>query len=517
MKKMAIFKLVLFIVLFYLILYEGIWMWGFCRFYVPYGYMAIITSKRGAPLKPGQILANPGQKGILKTPLGEGRHFYNPIFYTYEIRPLVKIRPGYIGIVTSKVGKPLPPGQILADKGYKGIQKQILPPGTYRINPYGYEIQEVPAVFIKPGTVGVVTNLAGRIPRKQKLLAEKGERGLQKYVLQPGLYYLNPHEFKVEPVRIGTNQISNWGKDIIGFPSRDGFIIHVDTTIEWKLLPGNAPEIIARFGNVKAVVEKIIKPQLLSICRIEGSKYLAKNFIIGEERELFQKSFTQHLKEVCKEKNIEIERALIRGIMVPEEVAHPIKEKFIAIEEDLTNKEKQITAKIGAELEKQKALIVQNREKVKAETEAIIKQIEAEAQKEAETIMAKTQIELAEMDKKIAVIEAKKKRAIGKAEATVTQLIGEANGTTYKLLVEAFGSGEIYNYYTFAQALPYNLNLSLIYAGDGTLWTDLKSAANLAGMENLRTMQRTKKRMSRKYQGSKRKIDASKYLQKWLK
>ncbi|MDR1533762.1 MAG: hypothetical protein LBU64_01485, partial [Planctomycetota bacterium] len=35
----------------------GVWSWGFCRFYVRPGQMAIITAKAGDPLEPGQILA----------------------------------------------------------------------------------------------------------------------------------------------------------------------------------------------------------------------------------------------------------------------------------------------------------------------------------------------------------------------------------------------------------------------------------------------------------------------------
>ena len=46
------------------------WSWGFCRFYVGPGKMAIITAKSGSALPPGQILAKPGQKGVLEEPLG---------------------------------------------------------------------------------------------------------------------------------------------------------------------------------------------------------------------------------------------------------------------------------------------------------------------------------------------------------------------------------------------------------------------------------------------------------------
>ena len=91
---------------------EFIWLWGFCRFYVGPNEMAIITAKNGEPLEPGQILAREGQKGIREEPLGEGRHFLNPIFYEREIVPVIIIEPGKVGVVTSKVGDKAARGRI---------------------------------------------------------------------------------------------------------------------------------------------------------------------------------------------------------------------------------------------------------------------------------------------------------------------------------------------------------------------------------------------------------------------
>lgn len=97
-------------------------MWGFCRFYVSTNHMAIVTAKMfGDPLPPGQILAKKGQKGIQEDVLGEGRHFLNPIFYEYEIVPVIIIPPGKVGVVTSKLGSELPEGEFIARVGQKGI------------------------------------------------------------------------------------------------------------------------------------------------------------------------------------------------------------------------------------------------------------------------------------------------------------------------------------------------------------------------------------------------------------
>ena len=91
----------------------GVWSWGFCRFYVGPGKMAIITAKSGDPLPADQILAKPGQKGVLEDVLGEGRHIWNPLFYDWKIVDALFIPPGKVGVVTSLVGDPLPPGEIV--------------------------------------------------------------------------------------------------------------------------------------------------------------------------------------------------------------------------------------------------------------------------------------------------------------------------------------------------------------------------------------------------------------------
>ena len=41
-----------------------VWQWGFCRFYVAPGFMAVVNAKSGDALPPGEFLAKPGQKGI---------------------------------------------------------------------------------------------------------------------------------------------------------------------------------------------------------------------------------------------------------------------------------------------------------------------------------------------------------------------------------------------------------------------------------------------------------------------
>ena len=50
----------------------------------------------------------------------------------------------------------------------------------------------------------------------------------------------------------------------------------------------------------------------------------------------------------------------------------------------------------------------------------------------------------------------------------------EAKAEKFKLAVQAFGTSDSYNQWVFASGLPEDIRLQLLYAGEGTFWTDLK-------------------------------------------
>ena len=63
----------------------------------------------------------------------------------------------------------------------------------------------------------------------------------------------------------------------------------------------------------------------------------------------------------------------------------------------------------------------------------------------------------------------------GEAESAGKKLIAKAEATRFTQAVGAFGTPDAYNAWVFATGLPENVKLKLLYAGKGTLWTDLKS------------------------------------------
>ena len=63
------------------------------------------------------------------------------------------------------------------------------------------------------------------------------------------------------------------------------------------------------------------------------------------------------------------------------------------------------------------------------------------------------------------------------------KLIEEAKADRFRLAVEAFGSPDAYNDWIFAENLPKDVDLKLLYAGEGTLWTDMKNMGVRANMD----------------------------------
>ena len=106
-----------------------------------------------------------------------------------------------------------------------------------------------------------------------------GIKGLQKDVLQPGLYYINPKAYKIDEVEVGFRHIS---LNNIRFKSLDSFNIELDVSVVWGLLPKNVPHIIQTLGNIREIISKVIRPQVNTIVRMEGSKHKAREFIEGK-------------------------------------------------------------------------------------------------------------------------------------------------------------------------------------------------------------------------------------------
>ena len=490
----------------------GAFEWTVNRVYVEPGHSLMLRYKgpllgKAEYAKPGHF-AEEGQVGVLERLRGPGRHFYCPIWWERTIVADQVVKPGEVAVVTSKLGDPLPPGEFLVDGDlgaaeFKGILRKVFGPGRYRVNPYAYEMKVIRAqtetvgnqvkhsgwVNIPTGFVGVVTYLADDPAQGKKA-------GIQEHVLPPGLYPVNPREQQVDIVEVGYRECSievekrlDAKREIaldeggepspipetgINFPSNDGFEIQMDFSAIWGIMPENAAEVVRKFGNIDAVEQKVIIPQSESICRNNGSKLGAVELLIGESREQFQTTVSDEFEQVLEDKGVTLLYGLVRHIYIPQEVRLPIQQSFVADELKLTREQERETARTEAQLREEEQKVDLEAEKVRVETVKLVANVIAEGEKEAKEIAAETEQMVATIDRQAAEIDAQRTVQLGEAKAQAEQMQQEAKADKFKLAVDAFGAPDAYVKWQFAEGLPPEIDLRLLYAGEGTLWTDLK-------------------------------------------
>ncbi len=479
---------------------------------IPTGKVGVVTAKVGAELPPGEFLAEPGQKGIWRRVLGPGKHRLNPYGYQIDIVDAVSIPVGYVGVATSLSGRQTTPGAF-AGPGEKGVRQDILQPGLYYVNPKELQVDlleigvnQVSLLGKTGGEVITKTQIASQNVAMQGLqeraLAEQKEKRLdyvtQQRAQEPAaesssadlassvsrLRKAAPSSKAVAPAAPAappkptppdfSNLLSL--NQFVEFPSRDGFEISLDMTVEFEFLPEHIAWIYQSYGDLPAVVDKIIMPQILSVSRLKGSAYRAKDFIVGEGRAKFQDDLTEALGRTIEEKRIVIHDALIRHVNVPMQILDPIQQASVAVEQDLTNKEKQNTARRQAELNTEQGLVEQRRRQVAQETEKLKAEIQADQEKQVAQLQAEAVRQAAEIEKQTALVRADKTRTLGQAQAATITLVEGEKARGFELKAAAFGDPTALTLWEFAQNLNPEVKVTILHAGPGTLWTDVEKA-----------------------------------------
>ena len=203
--------------------------------------VGILTRKMtGKKLPKGRIVAREGENGLQADTLMPGLYWKLWVVWSWRKVKVTVIPPGKVGVIESVDGTPLPPNRILGDQvecnsfqdaklfltngGYRGLQVEILRPGTYRINTKVFIIEIIDATFIDKNKIGVAVAVDGKtlpngyiiapepdnpVPVGQQKLDHKhfqdgqafinsgGYRGPQLETLQPGEYYINKALFSI--------------------------------------------------------------------------------------------------------------------------------------------------------------------------------------------------------------------------------------------------------------------------------------------------------------------------------
>lgn len=445
-----------------LLLLLPVWFWFFCRIEPGSGQIAILIHKTGKDLPAGAIIApDESSKGIQLDVLPEGRYFRNPYSWGWMIRPMTDIPAGKLGVKTRLYGDNLPPGNIIAAEGTKGIIAEVLRPGKYRINPFAYNIELFDAITIRPGHAGVVTSLIGEDILHDKIepedingfIASEKMKGVRSKFLDSGTYYLNPYIYNVVEVNLQSQRFEMSGEDAISFLTLDGFTVNVEGTIEYAISPENAALLTHRVGDMEDILKKVILPRARGFSRIEGSKSPAKNYIMGETRQQFQDNLEMHLKKNSAEWGVDIRSVLIRNISPPDQIAGIIRDREIAVQ-DARKIEQQIEqAKSKAELTREEWLALQNKEKVQAETAQIRAVILAEQDQQVKLTGAKRELEVARLETQAAVAQAEAIILEARAQQEVIRMDNEAQAEVLTRQVKAFGNGMTMARHVFYQRM----------------------------------------------------------------
>lgn len=426
------------------------------RLDVPTGKQAVLIRKTGTDLKPDQELAPPPEGGrffkgvqsggVNNGVLTEGRYFFNPLDWGWEVKDQMLIPEGSLGVRISLVGQELPAGQVLAEVGQKGITREVLRPGRYPYNWYAETIEVHKPVTVAAQSRGVVTNLAGKLAANpNQILVNAGERGVQKETLPPGTYFLNPYETRVSVMDCSTKAFALNEGTKMDFLSADGFEVIVNGTVTFRVDPTRASEVFVLYNEDTngdeidlEIINKVIKPETRSICRINGSKLTGGQFISGNDREAFQANLVKGLTENCRKQGVEILEVAITSIQPPEAIAMPVRAREVAKQQLQQYKQEKLQQEAEAQLKVQQLLADQKKAVVEADQAVIEQTTKAEQEQKVAVTLAEQQYSVAQTELEAAKDKAAAIESAGQAAADVIRLKNEAEVAGISTRVKAF-------------------------------------------------------------------------------
>jgi uncharacterized membrane protein YqiK len=411
---------------------------------------------------------------------------------------MTHINENMVGIVTTMDGMPIEEGNIagkqvaghnnfqdcdafLEANGNKGLQPEIILAGSYYLNPWFIQVEQIKMTEIPIGYVGVVISYVGTEGKdlsgtefKHGNIVSKGEKGVWAEPLGPGKYPVNTFIMRVELVPT-TNLVLNWANarseshqldknlSTITVRSKDGFPFNLDVSQIIHIPTTEAPKVIARFGSMMNLVGQVLEPTIGNYFRNSAQDSDVIAFL--STRKERQDAAKSKISQVLDQYNVNGVDTLIGDIVPPESLMKTLTDRKIA-EEQNTTFETQKRAEVTRQaLEKETAVADMQKEIVKADqgvliseriADAAVKKATGEAQSvkissnaEADRLKViaaadaeKTKLSAnaeAEKVKMLANANAEKISVTGTAEAQSILAVGKSNAESYRLAVEAMG------------------------------------------------------------------------------
>lgn len=464
---------------------------------IPQGQVGIVEAQDGNAIPAGRVLAhkvecdsfqdarafleNGGERGTQIAIIPPGVYRVNTKLFAVKLAPAVSIPDNTVGVVTTKEGKALQTGEIAGKKidghnsfqdgdafvrggGFKGQQEEVILAGTYYLNPLFVAVESVPMTAVPIGHVGVVVsyvgdNVVGEGEEfKHGKLVKKGEKGVWKDPLDPGMYPINPLTTKVELVPT-TNIVLNWADaktashaldshlSTITARSSDGFTYNLDVSQIIHVSRDRASAVIARFGSMSNLVSQVLEPLIGNYFRNSAQAHDAIAFLT--ERAERQQDAKVHIEEALQGRyDVQAVDTLIGDIVPPPELMATLSEKKLAERLKDTYIAQQETENARKDLENAKATADTQETVVKAQRQVEIQTFEANAAiANAEGVAKSKEIN--------ATADAMVLRTVGDAQAANTLAVGGAEATVIQQKVQSVGA-EGYTMMTVADHLSKN-------------------------------------------------------------
>lgn len=466
----------------------GYWPWQYAVkkepvIIVPQGEIALVVAADGASNPPERILGKivecdnfqdarkfltkGGEKGRQIAFITAGTYRINTALFkvittanatTHGMRPeqlrIYEVAADKVGIVTTLDGSPIAAGEIagrligghdnfqngqkfIDAGGQRGLQEQVLLSGSWNLNPWLVNIEQVRMTEIPIGYVGVVISFVGEDQEDVSgaafthgNLVNQGHKGVWVEPLYPGKHPLNTNVMKVELVPT-TNIVLNFTDRITGqhgydtnlkalkLLSFDGFSFDLEIFQIIHIGASDAPKVISRLGSMQNVIDQVLRPIVGNYFRNSAQEYTILDFLIARSERQIEAS--EYVKSALRAYDVQAVDSLIGLITPPKELMHTLTERKIAEEQRKTYEVQQMAETQRQMLVRETALADIQQDLVQSEQGVTIAELQANAQIQQATGEA----------------EAIKLKAVAEAEGI--RATGNAKAETYLAGVEALG------------------------------------------------------------------------------
>src|SRR6478672_786049 len=359
-----------------------------------------------------------------------------------------------VGIVTTLDGRPIEAGEIagavipdhdnfqngqrfVAGGGRRGLQEQILLSGSWNLNPWFVNVEQVPMTEIPIGYVGVVISFVGQAQVDVSgaafthgNLVNAGHKGVWVEPLYPGKHPLNTRVMKVEMVPT-VNIVLNWSGrterhhydanlSALTVRSKDGFAFDLEVSQIIHVGALDAPKVISRVGSMQNLVDNVLEPSIANYFRNSAQDYTVLDFLNARSER--QAEAAEYIRTALRSYDVQAIDTLIGDIQPPATLMQTQTQRKMAEEERKTYEVQQMAQNQRQQLVRETALADIQQEMVKSEQSVTIAQLRAQAQIQQATGEA----------------ESIKLRASGEADAI--RATGNAKAESYRAGVDALGA-----------------------------------------------------------------------------